>query len=205
LALALRAPDPETAVGRYREAVAAAERTLGPEIFQEQVGSFWLISETRPYMEALKGLGDALWAIGQRREAVEHFTELVRLNPHDNQGIRDRLAPALMLLGDDEAAEKLLKKYADDISATVLFNRVLVTFRRKGDGKVAKKRLAEALECNRHVPDLLLGRLELPDELPAGYQLGSVEEAIYYFLESDEAWQQTPGALAWLEATVEAR
>jgi len=204
LALALRARDPETAVERYREAVAAAERALGPEIFQEEVGSFWLIGETRPYMEALKGLADALWAIGQRREAVEHFTELVRLNPHDNQGIRDRLAPALMLLDDDEAAEKLLKKYADDISATVLFNRVLVTFRRKGDGKAAKKRLAEALECNRHVPDLLLDRIEMPDELPAGYRLGSVEEAIYYFLESDEAWQQTPGALDWLADAVEA-
>jgi len=205
LALAQRARDPETAVGRYREAVAAAERALGPEIFQEEVGSFWLISKTRPYMEARRGLGNALWDIGQRREAVEQFTELMRLNPNDNQGIRDRLAPALMLLGDDEAAEKLLKKYADDIAATVLFNRVLVTFRRKGDGKAAKKRLAEALECNRHVPDLLLGRLELPDELPAGYQLGSVDEAIYYFLESDEAWQQTPGALDWLADAVEAR
>ena len=205
LALAVRAPDPETAVGRYREAVAAAERTLGPEIFQDKVGSFWLITETRPYMEARKGLGDALWFIGQRREAVEHYTELLRLNPNDNQGIRDRLAPALVLLGDDEAAEELLEKYADDIGATVLFNRALVTFRRKGDGKAATKRLAEALDCNRHVPELLLDRLEMPDQLPDGYQLGSVEEAVYYFLEAEEAWQQTPGALAWLEATVEAR
>ena len=46
LALAQRARDPETAVERYREAVASAERSLGPEIFHEQVGSFWLISET---------------------------------------------------------------------------------------------------------------------------------------------------------------
>ncbi len=205
LALALRARDSETAVERYREAVAAAERALGPEIFEEEVGSFWLVSETRPYMEARKGLGDALWFDGQRREAVENYADLIRLNPNDNQGIRDRLAPALMLLGDDEAAEKLLEKFAEDIGATVLFNRTLVTFRRKGEGKVATKRLTEALESNRHVPELLLGRLELPDQLPDGYQLGSEEEAVYYFLEAEEAWQQTPGALAWLEDAVEAR
>ncbi len=204
LALARRARDPETAVERYREAVASAERSLDPEFFQEHVGSFWIVSETRPYMEALRGLGEALWDIGQRREAVEHYAELVRLNPNDNQGIRDRLAPALVLLGDDKAAEELLEKYADDIAATTVFNRVLVTFRRKGDGKAAKKRLAEALERNRHVPDLLLGRLEIPDELPAGYRLGSVDEAVYYFLESEEAWQETPGALDWLAEAVEA-
>ncbi len=204
LALAMSAPDSETAVERYREAMAAAERALDPEIFEEGVGSFWLISETRPYMEARKGLGDALWFIGQRREAVEHYTELLRLNPNDNQGIRDRLAPALVLLGDDEAAEELLEEYADDIGAAALFNRALVTFRRKGDGKAATRRLAEAFDGNRHVADLLLDRAEIPDELPAGYRLGSVEEAVFYFLEAEEAWHKTPGALKWLADAIDA-
>jgi tetratricopeptide (TPR) repeat protein len=204
LALAMRAPDSETAVKRYREAVAAAERALDPEILEEGVGSFWLISETRPYMEARKGLGDALWFVGQHREAVEHYTELLRLNPNDNQGIRDRLAPALVLLGDDAAAEELLERYADDFGAAALFNRALLTFRRKGDGKEAKGILAEALDNNRHVPDLLLSRVEMPDELPDGYQLGSVEEAVFYFLEAEEAWRRTPGALNWLADAIDA-
>ena len=204
MALALRAPDSETAVERYREAVAAAERALGPEIFQEHVGSFWLISKTRPYMEAQKGLADSLWFSGQRREAVEIYTELMRLNPNDNQGIRDRLAPALVLLGDDEAAEELLEEYADDLSTASLFNRVLITFRLKGGGKAAGKLLAVALESNRHVPDLLLDRLEVPDELPNGYSLGGVDEAVFYFLEAEEAWSETAGALDWLADAVDA-
>jgi hypothetical protein len=93
---------------------------------------------------------------------------------------------------------------ATDIGAAALFNRVLVNFRRKGDGKAVKRVLAEAFEGNRHVPDLLLGRVELPDELSAGYQLGSVEEAVYYFLQAEEAWHQTPGAPQWLADGVDA-
>ena len=162
-----------------------------------------MISETRPYMEALKGLADALWLDGQRPEAVEHYAQLLRLNPNDNQGIRDRLAPALIAMGQDEAAETLLKEYGKDITAAHKFNRALVTFRRKGKSKTAEKRLAKALEANSHVPDLLLGDLDLPDELPAGFALGSMEEAVFYFLEAEEAWRETPGALDWLAGAVE--
>jgi len=198
LALAERSSDPEIAVERYLEAVAAAERALGPEIFREGAGSFWGISETRPYMEARKGLGDALWLNGQRREAVEHYSDLLRLNPNDNQGIRDQLAPALMVLGDDKAAEKLLDRYVDDFTAASAFNRALVTFRRKGDTKAAQERLAEAFERNSHVPEFLLDRLEFPPELPGGYTLGSIDEAVFYIMAAGQAWTETPGAIGWL-------
>jgi len=198
LALALRSRDLETAIDRYRTAADVAERALGPEYFNDEVGSFWLISETRPYMEAVKGLADSLWLDDQRLEAVEHYAQLLRLNPNDNQGIRDRLAPALIAMGKDEAAETLLGEYAKDITAAHHFNHALVTFRRKGKGKTAEKRLRAALEANSYVPDLLFGELDLPEELPDGFTLGSMEEAIFYFLEAAEAWQETPGALDWL-------
>jgi len=198
ITLAERASDPEHAVELYQNAVAAAERSLDPELFKEAVGDFWGVSETRPYMEARKGFADALWSIGRRREAVGHYTELLRLNPNDNQGIRDILPPALMIVGDDKAAEKLLDRYAEDITAGPAFNRALVVFRSKGDTKAARERLTEALERNHHVPDFLLDRARFPEELPAGYTLGSVEEALFYFMTSEEAWAETPGALEWL-------
>jgi tetratricopeptide (TPR) repeat protein len=198
IAIAGHTRDPAAAVEKFRNAMAAAERALGPEIFEEDAGSFWGISSTRPYMEARKGLADVLMANGQIAEAAEHYGELLRLNPNDNQGVRELLAPALMILGDNRSTQDLLDCYPEDFGAAPAFNSALVAFRRRGDTKVARKRLAEALECNPHVADLLLDRAKFPDELPAGYTLGSIDEAAFYFIDAGQAWTESPGALEWL-------
>src|SRR6266511_2941019 len=80
------------------QGVAAGERALGPEPFEEDVGHFWGILETRPYMRARAALAETLWALDLREEAVEHQRELLRLNPNDNQGLRYRQAEWLLWL-----------------------------------------------------------------------------------------------------------
>ncbi|MEE4272313.1 MAG: tetratricopeptide repeat protein, partial [Thermoanaerobaculales bacterium] len=203
LALAIHTRDPETAAERFRDAVAAAERALGPEIFADDVGHFWGLVETRPYMEARKGLADCLWASGDHHEAVEHYAELIRLNPNDNQGIRDHLAPAFLALGLIDEADELLEAYAEDPTASHAFNRALLAFQRSGDAETSRHMLDQAIEVNPHVPDILLGRAIMPAELPDGYTIGSFEEAVVYFLNADEAWGETAGALDWLESRVD--
>jgi hypothetical protein len=203
LALAIHTYDPETAVERFRDAVAAAERALGPEIFADDVGSFWGIVETRPYMEARKGLADSLWLSGDRQQAVEHYAELIRLNPNDNQGIRDRLAPAYLAIGKINEAGRLLETFAEDPTAAQAFNRALLTFRRLGDAEPSREQLDQAVEVNPYVPDVLLCRVQIPVEPPDGYTIGSFEEAIVYFLNADEAWGETLGALDWLESRID--
>ena len=66
------------------QGVAAGERALGPEPFEGDVGYFWGLIETRPYMRARAALAETLWALGGREEAVAHQRELLRLNPNDN-------------------------------------------------------------------------------------------------------------------------
>ena len=78
----------EEACELLEQGVAAGERALGPEPFEEDVGYFWGLIETRPYMRARAALAETLWALGRREEAVEHQRELLRLNPNDNQGVR---------------------------------------------------------------------------------------------------------------------
>jgi hypothetical protein len=70
--------------------VAAGERTLGRRVFQEDIGHFWLIFETRPYMRARAALAGTPWLLGRREQAVDHQRELLRLTPKDNQGLRYR-------------------------------------------------------------------------------------------------------------------
>jgi tetratricopeptide (TPR) repeat protein len=203
IALAIRAPDTDSTIEGFRNAVAAAERTLGPEIFEEGAGAFWAISATRPYMEAVKALADVLLWDGQYDEAADLYTELLRLNPNDNQAVRDLLAPLLMILGENTATQRLLDLYSEDFTASPTFNAALVAFRRRGDTKVARTRLAKARRRNAHIVPMLLEQSEPPEELPPGYSSGSVEEATYYLFCAELAWSESPGALEWLAAVVE--
>src|SRR5260221_8438810 len=62
----------------------------------------------RPYMRARLGLAQTLQSLGRDDEALNHYRELVRLNPNDNQGARYRLIVALLELDVDDDAGALL-------------------------------------------------------------------------------------------------
>lgn len=54
--LAEHARSRKEALRLYEQGVAAGERALGPKAFQDEVGGFWGVIETRPYMRARLGL-----------------------------------------------------------------------------------------------------------------------------------------------------
>ncbi len=181
----------------YRQAVEAGERALGPEVFEEGVGHFWGIHATRPYMRARAGLAEALWALGERDAAIEHWWELLRLSEGDNLGIRYLLLPRLLEEGDDEAAGELLDRY-DEPSAAWLYGRALWLFRTGGEGEAADAVLREAVAENPHVPPYLTGRKKPPGRPPEAYGIGTDEEARVYVYEAMAAWRATDGARGWV-------
>jgi len=187
----------------YEQGVAAGERALGERMFKEEAGSFWGILETRPYMRARAGLAQSLWLLGEREAAVAHYQEMLRLNPNDNQGVRDLLINCLLALGRDEEAGQLLKDYAEDSMATWLYSWALWAFRQEGDSAQARRRLRNALKQNRYVPDFLLSRKRIPRQLPGLIGFGDEREAVAYAAFALENWQRTPGALDWLTAARE--
>lgn len=188
----------EAAHDLYAEGVAAGERSLGKKFFKEEAGSFWGILETRPYMRARAGLAQCLWDLGEKEAAVAHYQEMLRLNPNDNQGIRDLLATCLLDLGCDDDLERLLRGYEEDASAEWAYARALLAFRRRGDTEEARSVLWEAIKTNRHVPAYLIGKKRLPRTLPAFYGMGDDDEAILYAAHNLAVWKQTPGAVEWL-------
>jgi hypothetical protein len=50
----------------YAQGVQAGERALGPDEFEESVGMFWGMHETRGYMRAREGLATTLWGTDER-------------------------------------------------------------------------------------------------------------------------------------------
>lgn len=198
--LAEEAATPEEAIALYRRAVAAGAEVLGERAFKEDVGHFWGLIETRPYMRASQGLAFALWRNGARDEAIAIYRDLLRLNPTDNQGVRYVLMDALLELGRDAEASKLWTRYRQDDSAAWVWSKALMTFRIAGDNDAARKALAAAVAANTHVPAYLTGRKRLPRSLPEFVGMGDADEAVAYVHDAGPVWAATQGAVAWVQA-----
>jgi len=196
--LAEEMPDRARRTELYARAMAAAERTLGSAPFEEHVGHFWGVIETRPYMRARFGYAECLWIAGRHDEALGHLQELLRLNPGDNQGVREVLLPRLLERGRDDEAAQLLEAFEDDPSSVLGYGRALLEFRGSGDGEAAQAKLAVAVRSNPHVTKYLSGSARSPEQLPDRYGFGTDEEAVIAAASLLGAWRATPGAMAWL-------
>jgi tetratricopeptide (TPR) repeat protein len=148
-------------------------------------------------MRARFGLADALLSSGRADDGIEHYFELLRLNPNDNQGVRYRTLPALLATGRDVEAGRLLKQF-DEESAVWAYARALLAVRLSGPSEAAARELRAALRINEHVPTLLEPDSPIPQ--PPHYALGSFEEACIAAEEVRPAFQATPGALDWIAA-----
>ena len=196
--LAEACSDAEESYDLYAKGVAAGERLLGEQFFKEEAGHFWGIIETRPYMRARFGMAEALEEMERTDEAISHYQEMLRLNPNDNQAVREVLLACLLATKRTEEAEALLKQYKESGMAVWSYGRALLTFIQKGDNATARKQLANAIKVNPFVPEYLLDD-ELMPPLPQSYRIGSKEEALVCADVLQCAWETTPDALDWLE------
>jgi tetratricopeptide (TPR) repeat protein len=186
-----------------RRGVEAGRAALGDGAFDDDVGHFWGILETRPYMRARAGLAMALWERGDRVEPLEHLRELLRLNPNDNQGLRYVLAAYLLELGRDDELGAILDAYKEDASAAVVWTTAVASFRRRGDSPESRRLLEAALAQNTSIAPYLLGERRLPGDAPPFITFGGEDEAIDYARDFAPGWAQTPGALEWLRSVRE--
>lgn len=89
-------------------------------LFENGVGHFWGIHETRPYMRSRYGLVDALLLnFGQAggrldaaQVALDHLLDMLRLCRGDNMGVRDIVPSLYIRLGNDQGAYDFVKWYA---------------------------------------------------------------------------------------------
>ncbi len=183
----------------YKKGMEAGERALGKDYFEKYEGHFWGLLETRPYMRAREGYARFLAQIGRTEEAIEHYRDMLRLNPADNQGNRYALLALLLQSNRFDQAQTLLDQYAEDGLADFVYTRALLAFRKHGDSPEARAALQEALEVNEHVPLYLTGRRAIPVKPPEYIVWGGHEEAILYAGAHLPHWRRIRGALAWLE------
>ncbi len=151
-------PFPEM-YGLLQKALTAGKLAIGSqEEFDENVGEFWSWTETRPYMRALESLTRICWAEqGYSDEAIQYAFEMIRLNPNDNQGIRQCLLYWLMAKNRWEDAYKLWKQYEKAHDAWWIYGHSLLTAYRQGvNSSATKKQFEAALEYNPFVAVILM-------------------------------------------------
>jgi hypothetical protein len=95
----------------------------------------------------------------------------------------------------DDEAQALIDEFAWDEFAEWLYAGALVAYRRGAAD--ANDRLRRALAANRHVPAFLTGERDIL-EFPATYAPGSVDEAELAAGALIEFWNDTSGAILWL-------
>jgi tetratricopeptide (TPR) repeat protein len=202
--LAEMAADPAEARALHEKALTVAGRVLGAKAFSNDVGHFWGLFETRPYMRARAGLASCLWRLGDHAGAIAHYWELLRLNPVDNQGVRYVLMGCLLRTGQDEAAAQLLVSYAEDGDASWAYSAALLAFKKSGDTPETRALRSAAYEANGLVWPFLLGRRPIPKKLPEVIGVGDEGEAVAYAADYKPAWKKTPGAIEWFCAGAQA-
>ena len=184
------------------QAVAAGRRALGEIRFKELEGAFWGFVETRPFMRAYAAVAEFSWALGDRARAIAIYTDMLHLNPGDNQGVRYILATCLLEERSPEAQaalQNLLKRFPDDVAANWAYSRALLFFQLQSHPTDrANQALRKAMKANPHVPPLLLGEEPMPRDLPRFIGFGDVNEAAEYVAFAHDAWRHTSGALPWL-------
>jgi tetratricopeptide (TPR) repeat protein len=190
--------DSDDALAMFELAVEAGERALGPGAFADPGGEAWGSDAARPYLRARLGLAQAEWLHGRHDAAIGHYEALLDLDPDDSQGVRHMLAAALLELDRDDDLATLLETYSEDEGAEWTYTRLLAGLRTKTDAPTLARLLRAAAASNEFVPDILLGNVAMPDELPEDIEIGGPDEAAAYAETFGAGWMRTKGALAWL-------
>lgn len=179
------------------QALAGAERRLGPNFEKKYGDCFWGSLQTRPYMRILLLLAENAEMRGCRKEAIAIYERMLKLNPNDNQGIRyvaiglflaERMLPRTL---------KLLTSYPHDDSAWFAWGRVLYHFVMK-DRPQATRLLKKARKLNPFVEEYLMGARGMPEALPDYYSPGDESEAVLAVSDLAEAWTRRQNAMLWL-------
>lgn len=178
--------------------IESFETKMGPAYFEENTGHFWLINETRPYMQLRSRRAGLKFEKGQIHEAAEELKALIVLNPNDNQGLRIPLFSWLMIQHNWSELKDLLALYADEESLPILAAKALMLYAQEGDSAEAKKAKKVMHQSNKHAIKYLTGQKKAK-HVPEYYQPGDASEAEMYVAEyAKEAWRSVPGALFWL-------
>lgn len=194
----------------YKEAIEK-EIAYGTELMQEQghfdndVGEFYMVFETRPYMRLRYSYMNFLYTVGLYEQALVEAEDLLELNENDNLGVRYTLMHLYAHFGLYEDALDLFEKYPEK-SCMFLLPLCLLAFK-NDDYEEAKRYLDELIENN---PDTIQFFQAIEDdtmedyepEIGGMYQPRTIEELIIQMIEYGDTLYDSEIFTYWIHEQV---
>lgn len=150
---------------------------------KENIGSFYGIFETRPYIRGLYTKAHNLSNEGKYKKAIEVCKEILRLNESDNTGTRYLLMALYAVVEDEKAILDLYKKYNEEDNLEMLFPLFALYYKKEDDSK-AKKYLDMINKTNKHFIKFFKETIKLEeDSMPGYYSMGNASEVLMYMRE----------------------
>lgn len=147
---------------------------------KENIGHFYGIFETRPYIRGLIIKAEYLLEKGKLRQAESVCKEILRLNENDNMGARHLLMAIYAVLEEENSMLKLYKKYpAEDLE--MLFP-LFALYYKIGNDKKAKEYLNRVNKCNSNFVKLFNGTIKKSDKVEPGYYIMGDSSEIFMYL-----------------------
>lgn len=160
---------------KLNQAINRAEELLKCDnYFEDSVGHFWGIIETRPYLRARSSRLRVYLLINKFDEAIEECEDIIRLNENDNMGIRYSLMNLYCHMNKFDKLDELYNKYPED-SAYMLFPISVMYYKQDKKEELLNK-LKELKKANKYLIDMLIGKIKNTKH-PEYYAPGSIEEA----------------------------
>ncbi len=146
---------------------------------KENIGHFYGIFETRPYIRGLVIKIEYLLEEGKLRQAANVCKEVLRLNKNDNLGARYLLMAIYATLEEEKDMLGLYKKYPEE-DLEMLFPLFAVYYK-NGNDKKAKEYLNRIDKCNSNFVKYFKGTIKPSEKVrPGYYSMGDSSEIFMY-------------------------
>jgi len=170
----------------------------------ENIGHFWLITETRPYMRMLDTYADTLYNCGKMKLAAKIYEEMLRLCENDNLGARFTLMHIYCHLEDEESALELAKKFPGDDSVQTLLPLSMLYYR-LDDLKKAASYLRKIKSTNEDAVNFFSGLIngniddyiDEEEQSEYGYRPYTIDELLVEFDRHKMMFLSLPAFLDW--------
>ena len=194
---------PDKQLPELRKLLETAAKPLEQEgYFQEDVGDFWTILETRPYMRVRQAYLDALISCGMIRCAIDEGEALLKLCENDNLGIRYQLMHLYAYMEDEMHALALHKRF-DSYEETQMLLPLAVLYYKLNQFDRAEDHIKRLAAVNKDTKKFLraaaskrLDRFFL-DMNPYGYQPFTIEELMEDVMMSTYLFASVPHFFQW--------
>lgn len=148
---------------------------------KENIGHFYGIFETRPYIRGLVVKAEYLLEEGKLHQAESICKEVLRLNKNDNMGVRYLLMAIFATLEEENNMLKLYKKYPEE-NLEMLFP-LFALYYKIGNDKKAKEYLNRINKCNSNFVKLFNGTIKESNKVDPGYYSRGDSSEIFMYLE----------------------